>query len=141
MGLTVFGPKFLTHRICALHERAALRAWLFFYLLLIAYKNKTLFQIVVLGFRSEISCSLLIDKFSSLWFNDLEGFVDLTACLAFLSDCLDVAILSAATPSFILNGLMFALFLWIPHSFSPVVSSNTCRGTEASRRGEARQRG
>ena len=36
---------------------------------------------------------------------------------------------------------MFALVLWIPPSFSPVVSSNTFCETEASRRGKVRQRG
>lgn len=49
--------------------------------------------------------------------------------------------LTVSNTFFYLKGLVFALFLWISHSFSPVVSSNTFHGIEASRRGEARQRG
>ena len=63
------------------------------------YKNGYCREVAVS--HSEIFCSFHLDKSPSLWYNGPEGFVDLTVCLAFLLDRSDVAILSAATPSFI----------------------------------------
>ena len=71
--------------------------------------NHLLFFVIVTFLKLQILFYLSvfplfpIDKSSSLWYNGSKGFVDLTACLAFLLDRLDVAILSAATPFLFFN--------------------------------------